>query len=207
MPHPRLIDRAAIVAAAVDVLNERGLDGLSLHAIAARLGVRQPALYHHISNKDDLLTSVAAEVLKRWHTERVPTEGEPWQAFVARNAHSLRNAMLAVRDGARLIASAGPRSPDVDLAIAQTSLLERSGFTGATAVRALIAVSRYTIGATVEQQTSRDGSTIVLQGERSDDAAVHLAAIVGEVVAGGPEQEFEVGLSALLRGLDLLRTH
>ena len=65
MPQPRRTDRAAIVSAAIEVLDENGLDGLSLRAIAARLGVQQPALYHHVASKADLLAAVGDEVLDR----------------------------------------------------------------------------------------------------------------------------------------------
>lgn len=202
MPQPRRTDRAAIVSAAIEVLDENGLDGLSLRAIAARLGVQQPALYHHVASKADLLTAVGDEVLDRWHTDRIPADDERWQDFLARNAWSLRGAMLSVRDGARLIASAGPRSPKLDNAIAQTGLLERAGFAGADAVLAYIAVSRYTIGAVLEQQTARDGTTIALRSEPGTDAAAHLAQLASEVAALGPDHEFDVGLTALIHGLD-----
>jgi TetR/AcrR family tetracycline transcriptional repressor len=201
MPQPRRTDRRAIVSAAIEVLNERGLDGLSLHAIAARLGIRQPALYHHFASKAELITAVADEVLDRWHADRTPAEGEYWRDFLIRNARSLRRAMLAVRDGGRLIASAGPRSPRVDNAIAQINLLEAGGFTGSDAVLAFIAVSRYTIGAALEQQTARDGGAILLPPQRTDARAARLAELAVEVAALGPDHEFDVGLLALVHGL------
>ncbi|HZX04596.1 TetR/AcrR family transcriptional regulator C-terminal domain-containing protein [Kribbella sp.] len=202
MPQQRRTDRAAIVAASIAVLDERGLDKLSLHAVAARLGVRQPALYHHFKDKGAILSAVAAEVLERGHTDRLPEPGEDWQAFLTRNAHSLRRAMLAVRDGARLLAVAGPRAPELGNAIAQVSFLEQHGFTGADAVLAFVAVSRYTIGATLEQQTASDGGEI-----RFPDTpeAAHLIEVAAEVARLGPEHEFAVGLAALVSGLSPLR--
>jgi TetR/AcrR family transcriptional regulator, tetracycline repressor protein len=203
MPHPKRTDLRAIVAAAIEVLDDRGLEGLSMHAIAARVGVRQPALYHHVGDKSELLAAVAAEVLDRWHTDRLPIAGEHWQDFLTRNARSLRRAMLSVRDGARLIATAGPRSPNVDNAIAQTVLLERAGFAGPNVVLAFITTARYTIGAALEEQSARDGAAIVLPDERRDDAAVHLAELAAQVNALGSDHEFEVGLTALVHGLAL----
>lgn len=188
------------MAASIEVLDERGLDGLSLHAVAARLGVRQPALYHHFRDKQEVLAAVAAEVLDRWHTERLPEPGEGWRDFLDRNAHSLRRAMLAVRDGARLLATAGPRGPALDHAIAQVTFLEGHGFSGTDAVLAFIAVSRYTIGATLEQQASRDGSAILWPPDPSPEAA-HLAQIAEAVATLGPDHEFTTGLTALLNGL------
>jgi TetR/AcrR family tetracycline transcriptional repressor len=206
MPQPRRTDSRAIVSAAIEVLNDRGLDGLSLHAIAARLGIRQPALYHHFGSKAELVTAVAEEVLDRRHTDRTPVEGEHWQDFLFRNAQSLRRAMLSVRDGGRLMASAGPRTPKIDNAIAQIRLLEDSGFTGPDAVLAFIAVSRYTIGAVLEEQTARDGGAIIVPPERHDAAAAYLSALGTKVAALGPDHEFKIGLSALIHGLGDLIT-
>lgn len=202
MPYPSRTDQRSIVAAAITVLDERGLDDVSLRAIATHLGIRQPALYHHFASKAELLDAVADEILDRWHTDRLPADGEDWDAFVARNARSLRRAMLSVRDGARLIASAGSRSPRLDNAIAQVALLEGAGFSATDAVLALIAVSRYTIGSAIEQQTTRDNGDIVIDTDRDDDAAGHILDVTRQVVALGQDHEFETGLAALIRGLD-----
>lgn len=203
MPYPSRTDRASIVAAALLVLDERGLDGVSLRAIATRLGIRQPALYHHFASKAELLDAVADDVLARRHTDRLPHDGEHWGAFVARNARSLRRAMLSIRDGARLIASSGSRSPQPDAAIAQVSLLEDAGFTATEAVLALIAVARYTIGSAIEQQTARDSGDILIETDRTDSATRHLIDSTRQVVALGQDHEFETGLAALIRGLCL----
>jgi TetR/AcrR family tetracycline transcriptional repressor len=203
MPYPSRTDQRSIVSAAITVLDERGLDDVSLRAIATHLGIRQPGLYHHFASKAELLDAVADEILDRWHTDRLPADGERWDAFVARNARSLRRAMLSVRDGARLIASSGSRSPRLDNAIAQVALLEDAGFSAPDAVLALIAVSRYTIGSAIEQQTTRDNGDIVIDTDRDDDAAGHIIDITRQVVALGQDHEFEAGLAALIRGLDL----
>ncbi|GCE44412.1 TetR/AcrR family transcriptional regulator C-terminal domain-containing protein [Rhodococcus sp. USK10] len=202
MPYPRRTDRDSIVSAAIELMQERGLDSVSLRAISTRLGVRQPGLYHYFGGKAELLDAVAEEILCRWHTDRLPADGECWDEFVARNARSLRRAMLGVRDGARLIASTGSRSPSLDNAIEQITLLEDAGFSGTDAALALIAVSRYTIGSAIEQQTARDGGEIVIATDRTDSAASHLIDIARQVVALGQDHEFETGLAALLRGLD-----
>lgn len=201
MPYPSRTDRAAIVAAAIVVLDERGLDGVSLRVIATRLGIRQPALYHHFASKADLLDAVADDVLAQRHTDRLPHDGERWEAFVTRNARSMRRAMLSIRDGARLIASSGSRSPQLDTAIAQVSVLENAGFTATEAVLALIAIARYTIGSTIEQQTARDGGDIVIETDRLDVATTQFIESTKHVLALGPDYEFETGLAALVRGL------
>ncbi|MGA8112807.1 MAG: TetR/AcrR family transcriptional regulator C-terminal domain-containing protein [Actinocatenispora sp.] len=200
MPRPRRLERTTVVSAAIDLLDERGLDDLSMYAIAARLGVRQPALYHHFRDKAEILAAVADEVLDRWHTERLPHRDEHWRAFLVRNAHSMRHAMLSVRDGARLVAVAGTRAPHLANAVAQVTFLERHGFRGTTAILAFIAVSRYTIGATLEQQSSA-GTTILAAGDCAPADTDRLAQLAKEVAALGPDHEFTVGLDALVAGL------
>ena len=199
MPHPRQLERSAIVTATLTVLDERGLDALSMHAIAKRLGVAQPALYHHFPGKAALLNAAAAEVLDRWHTERLPREDETWQAFLARNARSLRRALLGVRDGARLIAATGPRSPEPAATLARIDLFERQGVTAADAILASIAVSRYVIGCVLEEQ-SAPAATIDRPAEPSPETE-RLQAIAAQFADLGPDREFDTGLDALIRGL------
>jgi TetR/AcrR family transcriptional regulator, tetracycline repressor protein len=45
------LTKAAIVQAALDLLDEAGTDGLTLRALASRLGVQAPALYWHVASK------------------------------------------------------------------------------------------------------------------------------------------------------------
>lgn len=56
-----LLSRRAIVARAVAIVDEDGVEALSLRSLARDLGVSAPALYDHILSKDDLLRLVAAE--------------------------------------------------------------------------------------------------------------------------------------------------
>lgn len=51
--------RRSLAEAAEAILEEEGLDALSLRAVARRAGVSQAAPYHHFADKDALLGSVA----------------------------------------------------------------------------------------------------------------------------------------------------
>lgn len=53
------ITMAAIVDAALAVIRTDGVDGLTMRALAERLRVRAPSLYHHVQNKAELLDLVA----------------------------------------------------------------------------------------------------------------------------------------------------
>jgi AcrR family transcriptional regulator len=78
---PPRINRAMIAEAA----HEIGLEGLTLRAVADRLGVSIAALYHHVSGKEDLLRLAAEE----W-TRTVPlpvNEGQHWAQWLCDWAH------------------------------------------------------------------------------------------------------------------------
>jgi AcrR family transcriptional regulator len=50
--------RAALVRAATQLLTEKGIDAVSMDAVAARAGVSRPLVYKHFANRDELLTEV-----------------------------------------------------------------------------------------------------------------------------------------------------
>jgi AcrR family transcriptional regulator len=61
MAHPKQLDPAEILATAVGLLEEVGSDALSLRAIATRLGVKAPSLYHHFADKAKLEQAIIGE--------------------------------------------------------------------------------------------------------------------------------------------------
>ncbi|MDB6078868.1 MAG: TetR family transcriptional regulator, partial [Akkermansiaceae bacterium] len=112
-----------MVAAALELLNETGLDEMTTRKLAGRLGVQQPALYWHFPNKRALLDALAEEMLTRGHTRSRPRAGENWRSFLLENARSFRRALLAYRDGARIHAGTSPSAPQFGDIEAQLQLL------------------------------------------------------------------------------------
>lgn len=51
----RAAKRAAVLAAAVQMFNERGFHATSLDDVAASLGISKPTIYHYLGNKDQVL--------------------------------------------------------------------------------------------------------------------------------------------------------
>jgi TetR/AcrR family tetracycline transcriptional repressor len=116
--------RADVVAHAIKVLDAHGLDELSMRRLAAELDVQPGALYHHFASKQALLDAVAEELLRRGHRA---TEVVAWEAELQLTCVELRDAMLAHRDGAALVAhvhdAGGAREPEHRMADA----LRRAG--------------------------------------------------------------------------------
>jgi TetR/AcrR family tetracycline transcriptional repressor len=100
------IDQTQIVAQALVLLNREGLDGFNLRALAKLLNVQPPALYWHMESKAALFALMAAEVYGK-ALAAVPDELD-WRQWLLCFGRSLRHALLAQRDGARLCAIAPP---------------------------------------------------------------------------------------------------
>jgi TetR/AcrR family tetracycline transcriptional repressor len=59
------LDRDRIAATAMEMIDEVGVEKLTMRAVAARLDVSAMALYHHVEDKDELLRLVGDVVLGR----------------------------------------------------------------------------------------------------------------------------------------------
>jgi TetR/AcrR family tetracycline transcriptional repressor len=60
---PPTLDIGGIVAAAVCEIDEAGLEGCTMRALAVRLGVTPMSIYRHVADKDDLLRQIPDSML------------------------------------------------------------------------------------------------------------------------------------------------
>ena len=65
---------ADVVAAALDLLDQKGLDGLTLRDVAAAVHVQAPALYWHFASKRDLVDAMAQAMLVDFVSALEPPE-------------------------------------------------------------------------------------------------------------------------------------
>ncbi len=196
------IDRAQIVDAALTILNEVGIDGLSTRLIAQRLGVQQPALYWHFKGKQALLAAMNAEMLKRNHTRNTPLPGESWQDFLRANARSFRSALLTWRDGARVHAGTEVDPSHLDAIEAQLEYLLAAGFHPGKALEIQISISRYVVGCVLEEQADIADPSERAALDAAAEGHSNLARALTFYRAGGHEALFEAGLDLLIAGAE-----
>jgi TetR/AcrR family tetracycline transcriptional repressor len=149
--------RAEIVRAGLELLEEGGLDALSLRRVAQALGMHAPGLYWYIEDKQELIDLLAKAILdEALAGERGPADGEAWEPWLTEVAVRMRRALLAHRDGARVVAGAYlfRTNSITDLLETAIDTLEREGFSRDMALHCAITVMRYTTGIALDDQAS-----------------------------------------------------
>ncbi|MFF9484553.1 TetR/AcrR family transcriptional regulator [Streptomyces sp. NPDC014676] len=202
------LDRRRVADTALGLLNEVGLDGLTLRVIARELDVKAPALYWHFKDKQALLDEMATEMYRRMVAQGPPDPDDTWQERLLKANRGLRTALLAYRDGAKVFS--GSRFTGIEHAEQMEDmlrLLTSAGFTLAGATRAFNTTYLYTLGFVTEEQGVQP-----LPGERREGfdleerarmmAAYPLAAQAGGEIFGNYDQHFEEGLALLIAGIE-----
>lgn len=204
------LDRAVVVQTALRLLNEVGLEGLTLRRIAKELDVQAPALYWHFENKQSLLDEMATAMLRDLQDGSAwPDEDLSWQEWMKTSLRFLRNALLRYRDGAKVFS--GTQLTDTGHGAGQEAYLRmmtRAGFAPATAGRAYFIAFTFTIGFVIEEQAVEPEP-----GERAPEydpevraarmAPDHpLAAQISEELFSGYEARFEEGIDVVVTGIE-----
>lgn len=197
------LTRERLVDAAVVLLDEVGLDALSLRRLAADLGVSAPTLYWHVRDKRALLDLVAERIVGERHVEVGPVRGEAWWDWLARSARAQYRALVAHRDAPRVVA--GNRPTAASLPTVETSLetLVVAGFPPAEAMDALFTVGHFVLGTALEYhaEAGRGDGPADLEVAAHLTEYPHLAAAVAHHRIPDPDATFERGLSVILAGL------
>lgn len=202
------LDRKRVADTALKLLNEVGLDGLSLRTIARELDVKAPALYWHFKDKQALLDEMATEMYRRMVAGSALDPADTWQERLLKSNRGLRAALLAYRDGAKVFS--GSRFTGVDHAREMEEnlrLFTAAGFTLAQTVRANSTAYSYTIGFVTEEQgvqplpgRRREGYDVEERARLLADFP--LAAAAGAEIFEGYDRHFEEGLALVVAGIE-----
>ncbi|WP_181773943.1 TetR/AcrR family transcriptional regulator C-terminal domain-containing protein [Amycolatopsis pittospori] len=183
-----VVRRDGYVRAALELLDEVGLDGLSLRKLGDKLGVQGPALYTHFKSKQALLDQMAETMLDdELSLLDDPESADDWAEWLARRARTIRRTLLSYRDGARLHAGSRPTEQS-----AMTPLIKpllAAGFSEVDSTYAILAISRYTLGCAIdEQQYAEDESLIDHDEDPADSFEYGLSSLIAGLKAAAPRQ-------------------
>lgn len=200
-----------IARTALGLLNEVGLDGLTMRVLAKELGVQPAALYWHLKNKRQLLDAMAALMFREVNDGlEAPRKGTDWADWIAERVRAIRRMMLKYRDGARVFAgthiaeSELPRSIELTLAT-----MVDAGFSVRDAARGFPVLYHYAIGFTIEEQ-ARSGDDYLGENpyqtndlaEAVDEERFPLAAqAASHLFDVHADTGFEDGIQVIIAGL------
>jgi len=196
-----------IVATALILLDKDGLTSLSLRKLATALDMQAPGLYWHFRNKEMLIDYLAEEILKKDFKDLQPRcDDELWQVWLSATVNRLRKAMLAHKDGARVVAGAH-FYPAVSLAkIIETSIasLQAAGLNLVDGRHIIMTAITYTFGFVIEEQSSPSLEAI---GDQIDELAQEYPFTAKSIKASRKSNpthdntyEFNAGLRLIING-------
>jgi AcrR family transcriptional regulator len=209
------LSREAIIEAALRVIDEHGISGLTMRRLGAALGVDAMAIYWHFDDKAAVLNGVVDHQAARLAELRRPLPTEPIELMVAIAKH-FRRVLLEHPNLAPILASRPlPQEAATVLISYGVSLLRSAGFRDDDIPLATAASATFGLGfalqeaATAVHRTAELGRSfreqqkgiLALLRASDDDTAVEEAAIEHRLAAGAREEDFERGLRAMLAGL------
>jgi AcrR family transcriptional regulator len=211
-PVRRTLSRAAIVDAAVKVLDQEGVAALSMRRVAQELGTGAASLYAHVANRDELEALVFDQI-----SEEVPVptvKPETWREDLHQLLRDTVDVLRRHPGAASLAMGRIPLGPN---ALARTevmlALLKAGGVSDRMAGFAVDLLYLYVTATALEEsiylqrgqteESMREYFTQVAGYLRALPVGrfPHLVALVDPILEGGGDERFELGVEVLISGL------
>ena len=157
------LDADEIVAAAIVILRERGLDAVSMRNVADRLGVSPMPLYTRVGNKAALIDAVADHLL----TDLAPAAAadEAWPEYAERWCRELRHRLKLTPDSRLYLGAA--RDAYVEASRPLIAAMREGGLSADASVQACRVLMWATVGFVAMEQGSGVHDTEARRGRLS----------------------------------------
>ncbi len=205
----------AIVAAAIAVLDEAGVTGLSMRRVAEHLGTGAASLYGYVSGREELLELVYDELVGQ---VPLPTpDPEHWREQVFEMLRAYRKVLMSHRDAALAGLGRIPTSPQT-LAATEVlvTALRMGGLTNRVVALGLDQLILYVSACAFEDGLLKQSGMDPEEVRRYFDE-VHaffgalpraqypvLASIAPDMTSADGDERFEFGLATIVAGLEVM---
>lgn len=209
------LSRDAVVTAAIRLVDDQGVGGLTMRRVAAEIGAGVTTLYWHVADKEELLDLVCDAVLSEIRIPRASSRVS-WQRRIRQLLADLRRTLLSHRDLVISFAArpnVGPNALALREAIVEC--LQAGGLTPTEIRSAERVLVSYTMGACCAELAATSTATVV------DPDPAEIEGRIGEHLARLPpdrypnlvrlghesrfvprEKDFLFGVDCLLAGLE-----
>ena len=206
------VNRDMVTRAGLKLLNEIGLEQLTLRRLGQELGVQAATIYWHFKSKEDLIDEMATTVLSQGVGSLLPRRrSSSWRAWASGYGDGLRKTLMAYRDGARMVS--GTRLTNTEPLKATETIgahLVASGFSVRAAVVLLSTIYNYTLSFVMEEQAvfPTAGEQLPIYFVEARNARLEAAEYPFHRQASGIlfsryDRRFREGLELILSGAEL----
>jgi TetR/AcrR family transcriptional regulator, tetracycline repressor protein len=189
-----------IVQEALAVVDEGGLESLTMRRLADRLQAHLPTIYRLVDGKDALIDEMAETILAKAFSGS-GTDSADWAHRIRGHATGLRMALLAHRDGARIVGgNYAAKRANLTYTDSLVGCMQGAGLVRENALWAASAVFCFVLGEALEQQGATGGEVASLRGVVGAGDYPHLASSPVEQLLDF-DARFDFGLTLLMSGI------
>jgi TetR/AcrR family tetracycline transcriptional repressor len=203
------INRDMVTRAGLKLLNEEGLEQLTLRRLAVELDVQAATIYWHFKKKEELIDEMATTVLAEGAANLVPArKSSDWRVWASTFGEGLRKTLLAYRDGARMVA--GTRLTNTEYLKTTERIGEQmlaAGFSVRAAVVLFSTIFNYTQSFVMEEQAAFPVAgkrsprySIEERNARLDPAEFPFHRQTSSILFDRYDRRFREGLELILQG-------
>ena len=209
------VNRDLLARTGLKLLNEVGLEQLTLRLLGRELKVQAATLYWHFKSKAELIDEMATLALADGAQLLIPAKDSPdWSVWAASFGTGLRKTLLAYRDGARMVS--GTRLTNTEYMKTVERIAARiveSGFTVRQTVVLLSTIYNYTLSFVMEEQAvfprpneRSPQYDIAERNAKLDPEEFPLLSQSGAILFDRFDRRYKEGLDLILRGPKPRRT-
>jgi AcrR family transcriptional regulator len=204
------LSRERILAAALELVDEQGIDALSMRKLGQSLGYEAMSLYNHVANKDDLLDGILDLVL----AEMEPPDPEGRLPAIRAAALSAHEALKRHPWAATMLMSPRIRPARIQYMESLLASLRNTGLSAETTYHAYHVLDAHIIGFSLWASTHGKMPEDIEDVRAWFDEMIPVATLPHLHEHGlqhldeGPHQDvsaFEFALDLLLGGFERLR--
>ncbi|WP_426979899.1 TetR/AcrR family transcriptional regulator [Pseudarthrobacter sp. O4] len=200
-----VLDKAGITAAALQLIERKGYDGLTMAALARSLNVAPSALYNHVESKRDVLLLVEDHLTALVDVSAFGSG--PWEEAVRKWAWSYRDVFSRHTPLIPVIAVLPVTDAPQTLAMYETvsAGFREAGFPAGRIVSSIVALESFIFGSAYDVTAPAD----IFDSGSMAEATPSFTGAVRSLATQGHENPanvaFTLGLEALISGLGALR--
>ncbi|MDX6363901.1 TetR/AcrR family transcriptional regulator [Streptomyces sp. NPDC058274] len=206
------VDVGKIIDMALKLIDEVGVQALTLRMLADALGSGTATLYRHFAGKDELLAHVVDRIVGEVQPAPQDMKDLSWREAAAVGAETFYDTLCRHPNALPLLVSQVPVGPNGLVNRERViGLLLGFGFPVDLAARAFTAIGHYVVGFAIQQHgpgaARPEDQTQLYDYYRSLDPAAYPATTAAAAdLTGVPlREEFRFGLGLLLDGLERAR--